>query len=138
MLITSLALGAAVLLAVVALYGWAGSGARTDGEIRALAFCAIVIGNLALIFANRARSVSLLATLARPNPALWWIAIGTLGALAVSLYVPPVAAIFRFTPPAAGELALAAAAGLAGVLCMEVWKGYKRHAAGTGEVARLM
>jgi len=43
-------------------------------------------------------------------------------ALAAAIYVPPVAAIFRFAPLGAAELAVAAAAGLAGVAWYELRK----------------
>ena len=124
MLALSLALGATVLLAVVLLYGWALSAGRSDGEVRALAFAAIVFGNLALIFANRSRSRPILATFARPNPVLWWMTAGTITALSVTVYVPVAAVVFRFAPLGVGDLGLALAAGIAGTLWVEVWKLY--------------
>jgi len=124
MLALSLALGATVLVAVVLLYGWALSAGRGDGEVRALGFAAIVFGNLALIFANRSRSRPIPETLARPNPMLWWMTAGTIAALALTLYLPSAAAVFRFAPLGAGELGLALAAGIAGILWIEGWKLY--------------
>jgi Ca2+-transporting ATPase len=124
MLAASLGLGAAVLLAVVLVYEWALLAGRGEEEMRALSFAAVVIGNLALIFANRSRSQSILATLARPNPVLWWITLAALAALGLAIYLPPVAAVFRFAPLGAVEIGLALAAGLAGVLCSEGWKLY--------------
>jgi len=124
MLALSVALGATVLLAVVLLYAWALSSGRSDGEVRALAFSAIVFGNLALIFANRSRSRPILATLVRPNPMLWWMTIAAIAALALALYVPPAAAVFRFAPLGPGDLGLALAAGIAGILWIEGWKLY--------------
>jgi Ca2+-transporting ATPase len=94
-------------------------------EVRALAFAAIVIGNLGLIFANRSRFESIFATLARPNPALWWVTVGALGALALAIYVPPLAAVFRFEPLGAAGAVVAVAAGLAGAMWSEVWKRVK-------------
>jgi len=124
MLALSLALGATVLLAVVLLYGWALSAGRSDGEVRALAFAAIVFGNLALIFANRSRFRTILETLARPNPMLWWMTAGAVAALCLAIYLPPLAAVFRFAPLSAGDLGLALAAGIAGILWIEGWKLY--------------
>ena len=43
-----------------------------------MAFAAIVFGNLGLILATRSRHATLLETLRRPNPALWWIVGGAL------------------------------------------------------------
>ena len=127
MLAVSLALGATSLLAVALLYGWAFSVGRTDAEVRSLGFAAIVLGNLAMIFANRSRSRSILATLVRPNPMLWWMTAGTIAALALTLYLPSVAAAFRFAPLGAGDLGLALAAGIAGILWIECWKLSRRR-----------
>jgi Ca2+-transporting ATPase len=126
MLASSLALGATALLAVLLLYVWAISAGRGEGEVRALGFAAIVFGNLALILTNRSRSRPMLATLARPNPTLWWVAIGAIAALALAVYAPPLAAVFRFSPLRAGDLALAVAAGIGGILWSEAWKIYSR------------
>ena len=124
MLAASLGLGATVLLGAVLLYAWGLTTGRSDAEVRSLGFAAIVFGNLALIFANRSRSRSILRTLSRPNPVLWWIAAGAAGALALALYVPPVAAVFRFAPLSPGELGLAIAAAIAGILWNEGRKLY--------------
>jgi Ca2+-transporting ATPase len=124
MLAASLGLGTAALLAVVLVYGWALLAGRNEGEMRALAFAAIVIGNLALIFAHRSQSQPILATLARPNPVLWWITLAALTALGLAIYLPPVAAVFRFAPLEAAEIGIAFAAGLVGALWSEGWKWY--------------
>ncbi|HVJ13426.1 MAG TPA: cation-translocating P-type ATPase, partial [Burkholderiales bacterium] len=122
MLGTSLLLGAALLAAVFAAYAWAVASGRGDGETRALAFAAIVFGNLALIFVNRSHERLALETLREPNAALWWIVGAALGALALAIYLPSAAALFRFAPLGALELAVAAAAGVAGVAWYELRK----------------
>ena len=122
MLITGLGLGASVLAAVFAVYWWAQGTGRGDGELRAIGFATIVFGNLALILANRSSERSIRATLARPNPALWWVVLGTLGALAAVIYVPAFAEVFRFAPLGAVEVVVALAAGVAGVLWFEILK----------------
>ncbi|HEX5612232.1 MAG TPA: cation-translocating P-type ATPase C-terminal domain-containing protein, partial [Burkholderiales bacterium] len=122
MLFTGLGLGASVLAAVFAVYWWGTSAGRPEGELRALGFATIVFGNLALILANRSGARSIVATLARPNPALWWIVLGTLAALALVVYVAPVAEIFRFAPLGAGDVLVAFLAGIAGVLWFEILK----------------
>jgi Ca2+-transporting ATPase len=122
MLGSSLALGATLLAAVLAAYAWAVAAGRSDEETRALGFAAIVFGNLALIFVNRSHERLALETLREPNRALWWIVAAALGALAAAIYVPALAQIFRFAPLGALELALAAAAGIAGVAWYEALK----------------
>jgi P-type Ca2+ transporter type 2C len=115
---SSLLMGVAVLISVCLAYGWALSHGRNDGEARALAFAAIVFGNLALILMNRASEKSMVAAIANPNPALWWIVLCTLIALAVSIYVTPVAGIFRFVPLSVLDLLIALAAGVGGVIAV--------------------
>jgi len=117
---TSVFAGLAVLTSVCLAYGWALMHGRSDGEARALAFAAIVFGNLALIMANRSDKNSFVAALANPNAALWWIVIVTLLALAASIYVPPAAEIFRFESLSFDALLIAFIAGIAGVLVVEV------------------
>jgi len=122
MLGMSLALGATMLAAVFALYGWTVAGGAVDSEARAAAFAAIVLSNLGLLFATRSRTRSIVATLREPNAALWWITLGALSALAVSIYVPGAAALFKFSALGPAQLGLAAAAGIAGVAWVELLK----------------
>jgi Ca2+-transporting ATPase len=127
MLAISLGLGLSMLVAVGLAYAWAAASGRADGQVRALGFATVVFGNLALILATRSRERTLLAALARPNPALWWIVGGTLAALAGALYVPAAASLFRFAPLGALELAVALGAALLGVLWFEALKVARRR-----------
>jgi Ca2+-transporting ATPase len=126
----SLFVGMAVLIPVCLAYGWALAHGRNHGEARALAFAAIVFGNLALIILNRSGEQSVIPALAQSNPALWWIVLGTLAALVASVYVAPLAGVFRFEALAAQDLLIAFAAGVAGIACVEaanyVWRGVAR------------
>ena len=72
--------------------------------------------------ATRSRDRLIADTLRLPNPALWWITGGALAALGTSIYIAPVADIFRFAPLPAGLLALAALAGIVGVAWYEAYK----------------
>jgi len=126
MLLAALGLGAGVLVGVFAASWWAVGAGRSPGEVAALGFAAIVAGNLAMILASRAGRGSLFAALARPNPALWWVFGGAAAALAAAIYLPPAAAVFRFAPLAAWDLAAALAAGASGVLWYEAVKGARR------------
>jgi len=128
MLWGSLLLGLSAALAVILAYAWAVSSGLGDGESRAVGFAAIVFANLALIQATRSSDRPLHRVLARRNPALWWIVGGALSALAIAIYVPPVAAIFRFAPLGVAELLVALAAAIAGVLWYEVRKLWRPRA----------
>jgi Ca2+-transporting ATPase len=128
MLGMSLALGVTMLLAVLAVYWWALQAGRDEGVVRATAFAAIVFGNLALLFAMRSRERSIAETVRQPNPALWWICAAAIAALAVAVYVPGVALLFKFAPLGMTELAAALGAGVAGVAWFEIWKLFRRRA----------
>ena len=120
MLGVSLLLGATMLIAVATVYWWALRTGRSEGETRAMAFAAIVVANVALLFVTRSAERTVLATLPAPNPALWWITLGALGALVAAIYIAPVAEVFRFAPLAPRELGAAAAAGIVGVAWYEL------------------
>jgi Ca2+-transporting ATPase len=126
MLAGSLALGAAVLAAVAAVYGWALHAGRSAGEARAIGFAAIVFGNLAMILAYRSRERLIVQTLGEPNAALWTIVAAALAALAVSIYWPAAAQIFRFSAPSLPDLLVAAAAGAAAVAGYDLWRLARR------------
>ena len=130
MLGVSLMLGASVLAAVCLACWWAVGKGFPDAEVRSIGFAAIVFGNLALIHATRSRDHALHTVLRRANPALWWITLGALAALAAAIYVPHVAGIFRFAAIPARHLVVAAAAGLAGVLWYEAYKLLRPRGAG--------
>jgi P-type Ca2+ transporter type 2C len=132
MLGVSLLLGASVLAAVCLAYWWAVTEGLSGREAGSFGFAAIVFGNLAMIHATRSRERPMLAALRLPNPALWWITGGALAALAVSIYVPPVAEIFRFAPLAPSYLAVAAGAGIGGVLWYEAYKRLRPRGGGEG------
>ena len=104
--------GIGVLGVVLGAYAWA-DGLLSEPAARAFAFTTLVVANLALIFSNRSRS--LLASLHAPNPILWIVAGVTLGFLALSLYQPFLADVFRFAPLPPNELAAAFGLGLIGV-----------------------
>ena len=128
MLALSLALGASMLLSVLAAYVWALHAGRSDAEVRAIAFAAIIAGNIALLFSMRSRDRTADEMLRKSNPAFWWISGAAFGALAVVLYVPAAASLFRFSPLGAIDLAVAMAAGISGVAWLEVVKLLHRQA----------
>ena len=127
MLAASLAVGAAVLIGVLAAYAWALHAGRSEGEARAIGFTAIVAGNLAMILAYRAGERSMLDPHGAPNRALWWIVVVAFAALVAVIYVPASAAIFRFAPLRAGDFCAAAGAGVAGVMVYELLKLARRR-----------
>jgi Ca2+-transporting ATPase len=116
--------GIGVLGMVLGAYVWA-DGRLAEPEARAFAFTTLVIANLALIFSNRSRSRSLLVSLTAPNPILWIVTGVTLGLLAIALYLPFLAGLFRFAPLPFDELAAAFAIGLVSVAWFQALKFYR-------------
>jgi Ca2+-transporting ATPase len=107
LVLESVGLGITSLAAVVLVYGIALLLLPT-GPARALAFVALVAGNLTLILVHRSPDDPLAAVLMRPNAAFWWISGVTAGALLLILAWPIAADAFGFgRPPAVGILAAA-------------------------------
>ena len=93
--------GVAALAAVAVLYAVTLAKGASEATARATGFAAVVLANLALILGERSRRGDVREML-RPNRALWWVVAGAAIALVLSIYVPPVARVFRFEPLAAG------------------------------------
>lgn len=113
--------GLGVLAAVLGAYLW-GTQQLDEMQARALAFSTLVLGNLALILSNRAGARGLWASLRVRNPMLWAVVAFTLGLLALALYLPPLAAVLRMTPPGPELLGVAL---LAAGLCLLWFEGIR-------------
>lgn len=118
----SLVQGLGVLAVVLAAFAWA-SPRMDEPQARAFAFATLVVGNLALILANRSATRSLWATLHTPNALLWAVMGLATALLLIALYQPWVAGVLRFAPLPLMELALACGLGMLSVFWFE---GVKR------------
>jgi P-type Ca2+ transporter type 2C len=118
---SSVAGGSALLGAVLLAYWWALESGYAERIARSIGFAAIVIGNLAMIFAVAPGQRAFIGA-AHGRGVLRWIAAGALIALTIVMYVPAVADVFRVAPLAPPQLAVAIGAGLAGVLLIEVMR----------------
>ena len=127
MMAASILQGASALVAVALLYGLVVGTGTPEPQARAMAFAAIALGNVGLILANRSGQATLLETLPRPNPALWWIVGGAMGGLCLALYWEPMREIFRFGPLSYAQLLTSIAAAAVGLTSFELYKGLRRH-----------
>jgi P-type Ca2+ transporter type 2C len=127
MIAASVLQGASVLVAVALLYALVLAAGTAEPQARAMVFAAIVIGNVGLILSNRSRQATLLETLCRPNPALWWIVGGALLGLSLALYVEPMLEIFRFAPLSWSQLLMSIAAAAVGLTWPEIYKWFRSH-----------
>jgi Ca2+-transporting ATPase len=120
MLKRSIGLGACVMIWTVGVYG-AALHWLDDPTARALAFATMVFANVSLIFVSRSRSGSVRVIVNRHNNIFWIMAAFACVALALVVYVPSVAQIFRFTPPAWELLTTVAIATVVLVLIAGRW-----------------
>jgi Ca2+-transporting ATPase len=127
MIATSVLQGASVLVAVALLYALVLAAGTPEPQARAMAFAAVVLGNVGLILSNRSRQATLLAMLRRPNPALWWIVGGALLGLALALYVEPMLEIFRLAPLSWTQLLISIAAAAIGLTLPELYKWFRPY-----------
>jgi Ca2+-transporting ATPase len=130
MISVSVVQGAVVLLAVLGVYLWAVLSDFGANDVRALAFTALVAGNLALIFVNRSWTHTILGGFMTKNKALWWVTGGTVGMLALLFALPGARDLFQFEVLQPLHMLIAIAAGVASVMWFEVYKVVqrKRHA----------
>jgi Ca2+-transporting ATPase len=109
-MVTGGILGSVLLFAVLALYLWLDRSGAAEGEARATAFIALVVGHLALaagILAGRGRRA------AEDHRWLFWVvAAGASLLLALMLLVPQLREIMRFSSPAASDLMIGVSVGV--------------------------
>jgi Ca2+-transporting ATPase len=124
-----LLLGAVALAAVMLAYGWA-LRAFPLGEARAFGFSALVVADVALIFANRSQSAPIVQAVRAPNRLVWVVTAGAAAALLLAVYVPPLAGMFAFAPLSPVQLMLAAGLGCGSVLLADGLKLVRRRRLG--------
>ena len=92
-----------------------------ENEARALAFFSLVTAVVALIFVNRSFASSLRAAF-KPNRALLSVLAGVAAIMGIILAWPVTAALLRFGPLHADDLAITVGAGLGVLVVLEVLK----------------
>ena len=80
------------------------------------------MANFALIFTNRSQTETSLALLLRPNRMLWAILVGTVGVLALVVYLPGLRSMFSFGPLHRDDLAVCLLAGVGTFIAMAIVK----------------
>ena len=125
-LLISLAQGVVVLLATLAVLGYALHTGASAETARTLTFSTIVIGNLGLILVNRSWQHTILTTLRSRNRALWWVTGGAFGFLVLALTLPFMRDVFHFASITAYQFALCVIAGMGSVIWFELFKILRR------------
>ncbi|MFT5588678.1 MAG: Ca2+-transporting ATPase [Bradyrhizobium sp.] len=96
LLMRGLAQGLGLLTVLMLVYLLAGAAGLTEGQIRAVTFASMIVGDIGLIFLNRSASLPLSAAVRLPNPALWRVVAGALFMLVLALTVPGLRGLFHF------------------------------------------
>jgi Ca2+-transporting ATPase len=117
----SVAQGAAVLVVVLAVYAISLHLGQLESESRALTFATFLVANLGLIFTNRSWSRRI-ASPSLDDSTLWAVASGALLLMALVIYVPPLAHLFRFAPLGPLDVGLCLGAGSLSVAWLEIVK----------------
>lgn len=95
----SLFQGFLLLAMVVSVYILSIREGHSDGEVRAIAFSALIIGNIFLILTNLSKTRIFTSILTEPNVAAILILAGAFILLLLTIYVPALRELFRFEFP---------------------------------------
>jgi Ca2+-transporting ATPase len=117
--------GAVLLAALLCVYFVSMRAGESEGETRALVFVGLVIGNLSMAFASAAGPGT--AFFDKRRVAFWIIATITTLALALIVYLPAVAELFRFATPEPKALAYVIATALVAGGWSGVYKAVRRR-----------
>ncbi len=118
----SLLQGAIVLAIVLGIFLVSMHLGQSETESRALTFTTLIIANLGLILTNRSWSRTIIATLRNRNRALWAVVAGAMIFLALTIYVPFLQSLFRFSVLKPIDIAICFAAGLFSIMWFETMK----------------
>ena len=132
---TSVFLGISVLVSTALLYALVLAAGTPEPQARAMAFAVVVLGNVGLILSSRSSQATLVETLRRPNPVLWWIVAGAFLGLALAIYVEPLREIFRFAPLSWTQLLMSIVAAIAGLTWLELYKSLRPRRVRRGRLA---
>ena len=136
--VMALAQGVVLLAMVLAVYLGSMAAGMTDASVRSMTFVTLVVGNVALILANRSRHVSAVrALLTRRNPALLAIMALAGGLLILLIGVPPVREALDLGALTALQWAVAVAAGLASIAWFEAYRWLRGREPHRGRVRHL-
>ncbi|MFZ6849431.1 cation-translocating P-type ATPase [Undibacterium sp. RuRC25W] len=106
LLMLGLKQGVILFVVLLAVYLLAQEAGLAVAQARALTFSGMIVGDIWLIVINRSWTLSILASVRLRNTALWSVVALALLMLGVSLYVPFMSSLFRFSTPPVGYLCL--------------------------------
>ena len=119
--------GLGLFFVVLAAFVFAVRWQQLPEDARAIAFTALVAGNLALIWANRSTVRTVLETASTPNTALWVVTLGSTATLLAIIYLRDLRAIFQFSFLHPNDLLVAFSLGAVSITWFEVLKLARRR-----------
>ncbi|HNZ52453.1 MAG TPA: cation-translocating P-type ATPase [Candidatus Pacearchaeota archaeon] len=114
--------GLGMLLSMAALFYFTFKSTNNEYLARAMAFSNLIFSSLLLILSSRSISKPFYKTILEKNKAFWFVAIGALFFLALSLYTPFFNEVFRFSTLTIKELGISFGVALLGMLWFEIVK----------------
>jgi Ca2+-transporting ATPase len=95
---------------------------HSEKEIRAIAFSALIFGNIFLVLSSLSKTRSFLAVIAEKNVALLLIITGAFSLLFMLLYIPYLQQLFRFSNPGLSHFLISFFASTGILLVLEITK----------------
>ncbi len=114
--------GIGVLMILFVVYGVTLVRGQGELEARTLAFTTLIIANLGLMLTNRSWTASIFQMIRKPNAALWWVTVGALLFLWLTVTVPAVRSVFRFSVLHTIDVFICIIAGCTSILWFELFK----------------
>jgi Ca2+-transporting ATPase len=127
---TSILQGLVILAVVAAVFRIALFMGQDENQARAIAFTTLVVANLSLVLTDRSRTRTIWETAKTPNKALISVSLVAFTCLALALYVPFLAGIFKFGMLHPVDIILCISAGIVSIIWFEIMKlinKRKRH-----------
>ena len=117
--------GILLLASVLTVYGLSVREGHSDGEVRAITFSALIIGNIFLILTNLSKTRSFIAVIKERSTITLLILSGAFGLLLLAVAVPALHVIFSFEHPGYAHFLPAIASAGVMLLILEIIKWFK-------------
>lgn len=117
--------GILLLASVLTVYGLSVREGHSDGEVRAITFSALIIGNIFLILADLSKTRSFIDVIKERSTITLLILSGAFGLLLLAIAVPALHVIFSFEHPGYAHFLPAIASAGVMLLILEIIKWFK-------------